>query len=338
MAAKTIPVVALCDLVDGQEADLFALLERKEEGKTRDGKPFWRVTFRDARRFVTTPIWNDSPLASACRDEWQAGRFYKLRATYKETEFGAQLEIRRIRSTCDDDQVDGFDPFAMLSKSRFDPAAMFAELLEIARSKIAYQPLSMLVQAILTQHREQLCDLPAAVHHHHAFRSGFLEHMLSVTQNAVFLAERYSVLYPDFLSNGSRDLVVAGAILHDIGKLLELRTTPSGAEYTPQGELIGHVVLGRDVVREAAKHHPLDPETLLRLEHIIVSHQKTPEWGSPKPPMTPEALLVHYADDIDAKLQMMVEALQDDISDGFVTSRKNLFNHKLFKHFPGEGL
>lgn len=338
MAAKPLPVVALSDLVNGQEADLFALLERKEEGHTRDGKPYWRVTFRDARRFVTSPVWSDSPLANACRDEWRTGQFYKLRATYKETEFGAQLEIRRVRPTCDDDRADGFDPLAMLPRSRFDPTAMFNELLEIARSKISCEPLSGMVQAILTEHREELCDLPAAAHHHHAFRSGFLEHILSVTRNAVFLADKYAALYPDFLPGRSHDLVIAGAILHDIGKLRELRTTPSGAEYTPQGELIGHVVLGRDIVREAANHHSLDRETLLRLEHIIVSHQRTPEWGSPKPPMTPEALLVHYADDIDAKLQMMVEALQGDASDGFVTSRKNLLNHKLFKHFPGDGL
>jgi 3'-5' exoribonuclease len=338
MTAKPFPVVALCDLVEGQEADLFALLVHKDDAKTRDGKPYWRVTFRDARRDVTFPIWNDSPLANACRDEWQAGQFYKLRATYKETEFGPKLDIRRIRPTCDDDRADGFDPLALLPKSRFDPLAMFAELLEIARSNIACQPLVALVQAILTQHRELLCDLPAAAHHHHAFRSGFLEHVLSVTKNALFLAEKYSTLYPEVLPSSSRDLVIAGAILHDIGKLLELRITPAGARYTPQGELIGHVVLGRDVVRQAAEQHPLDPEMLLRLEHIIVSHQKTPEWGSPKPPMTPEALLVHYADDIDAKLQMMVEALQADVGDRFMTSRKNLFNHKLFKHLPDDKL
>jgi 3'-5' exoribonuclease len=127
---------------------------------------------------------------------------------------------------------------------------------------------------------------------------------------------------------------VAGAILHDIGKLVEIRATPAGAELTPAGELIGHIVLGRDFVREAAREQPLDAEALLRLEHILIAHQKTPEWGSPKPPMTLEALLVFYADDIDAKLQMMVEALEGDSSDGYVTSKRNALAQKVFRGLP----
>jgi len=317
----------------GQEADLFVLLVRKEELKTRDGKTYWRVSFRDARREVTFPIWNDSPWAESCRDQWRTGLFYKTRALYRETNFGPQLDIRLIRPAIDDDRSEGFDPLALLPRSRFDPAQMYAELLSIAQERIADRNLSSLVVAILTEHRDTLCDLPAAVHHHD-FRSGFLEHLLSVARNAVFLAQKYAAVYPEHLPPLSQDLVVAGAILHDIGKLFELRATPSGAEFTAQGELIGHIVLGRDIVRAAAQRHPLEPETLLRLEHIIVSHQKTPEWGSPKPPMTPEALLVHYADDIDARLQMMIEAIEGDTGGGLVTSRKNALSQKVFKRFP----
>jgi 3'-5' exoribonuclease len=334
MSAKGVPVMRLCDLEDGQEADLFILLVRKEEARTRDGKVYWRVSFRDARREVNFPIWNDSPLADMCRDQWEAGQFYKVRATYKETNFGPQLEIRKIRLATEQDRADGFDPLALLPRSRFDPGDMFAELVQLATEKIEHEPLRQLVLAILHEHREPLCDMPAAVHHHHAYRSGFLEHVLSVTKNAVFLAERYSALYPEHLPLLSPDLVIAGAILHDIGKLIELRTTSTGAEFTPHGELIGHIVLGRDLVREAAARFELHPETLLRLEHIVLSHQRTAEWGSPKPPMTPEALLVHYADDIDAKLQMMIEAYQDDAGDRFMTTRRNPLNQKLFRRLP----
>jgi 3'-5' exoribonuclease len=80
---------------------------------------------------------------------------------------------------------------------------------------------------------------------------------------------------------------------------------------------------GRDIVREAAAGRKLSPETLLRLEHIVISHQRLPEWGSPKPPMTPEALIVHYADDLDAKFQMMYASLRDDPTPGPLTSKKN---------------
>ena len=105
----------------------------------------------------------------------------------------------------------------------------------------------------------------------------------------------------------------------------------AGADYTAEGCLIGHVLQGRDIVREAAAGRKIDPETLLRLEHVIVSHQRLPEWGAPKPPMTPEALIVHYADDLDAKLHMMVCALKDDTSDGPVTTKRNVLMQQVYR-------
>lgn len=333
MSTKPPSIVPLSQLVDGQEADTFILLARKEEAKTREGKVYWRVTFKDPQREVTFPIWNDSPLADGCRESWRTGVFYKVRALYRTTSFGPQLDIKRIREATDEDQADGFDPFALTPRSRFDIEPMFADLLAIAQERIAHRQLSQLVAGILTEQRELLLDLPAARHHHN-FRGGFLEHVLSVARNAVFLAEKYGGRFPDELPQLAQDLVVAGAILHDIGKLIELRATPAGAELTPAGELIGHVVLGRDIVREAAARYPLPPGLLLRLEHIIVAHQRSPEWGSPKPPMTPEALLVFYADDIDARLQMMIDALRMDASQNCVTSKQNALGYRLFKGPP----
>ena len=121
---------------------------------------------------------------------------------------------------------------------------------------------------------------------------------MSVTRTCVYLADKYAEYYPEMKPPLDKDLVVAGGILHDIGKLREMEQRPEGAGHTPEGSLIGHILLGRDMVREAAAAMkgapPLDAETLLRLEHVIIAHQRLPEWGSPKPPMTPEALLVHY--------------------------------------------
>lgn len=157
------------------------------------------------------------------------------------------------------------------------------------------------------------------------------KHVLSVARNAAFLADKYDADYPDLRPRLDKSLVVAGAILHDIGKLRELEVRPEGAAYTPAGSLIGHTLQGRDMVREAAAAAGLDGDRLLRLEHIIVSHQRLPEWGSPKPPMTPEALLVHYADDVDAKFHMMYAALRDDPGDGAFTSKKNALMQQVYR-------
>src|SRR5574339_548802 len=102
-------LVPLADMVEGQEADVFVLLVARTDGTTRDGKPFFRVTFRDARREVTCPIWRDSAHFDACRDQWQPGQFYKLRAIYTESKYGPQLEIRKIRPIAPDDKGEGFD-------------------------------------------------------------------------------------------------------------------------------------------------------------------------------------------------------------------------------------
>ncbi len=331
MATRTVPLLPLADLVAGQEADLFALLTSKEELKTRDGKPYFRVGFRDDRREVMVPIWSDSPFATPCRQEWTPGAFYKLRAVYRETSYGPQLDIIKIRETCERDAADGFDPTMFLPRSRFEPRAMYDELLAIAREKILDRELSALVVSLYETHRDVLLRLPAATHNHHAFVGGYLEHVLSVTRTCVYLADKYAAYYPNLAPPLNKDLVIAGALLHDIGKVRELDERPEGAAYSAAGGLIGHILQGRDMLREASAAHRLDPEVLLRLEHVIISHQRLPEWGSPKPPMTLEALLVHFADDIDAKFHMMYAILRDDTTAGPLTSKKNVLMQKVYR-------
>lgn len=306
------PVVPLSEMVSGQEADVFVLMTLKEQLTTRDGKPYFKVGFRDTGREVTFPVWGNSPLAIDCRDHWTPGSFYKLRAVYRESNYGPQLDIQKIREAVETDRDDGFDPDMCCVSSRFDAPTMFAELKEIAETQIPEGGLRDLTVLLLDQYRDTLLGAFAAKRHHHAFVGGLLEHMLSVTRNAVFLADRYADYYPQMTPPLDKGLILAGAILHDIGKVRELDASPTGAEYTTSGQLIGHILQGRDLVREAARDVEIDNDQLLRLEHIIISHQRLPEWGSPKPPMIPEAVLVHYADDIDAKFhQVAVEVSEE---------------------------
>jgi 3'-5' exoribonuclease len=334
MSTKAPSPATLRDLTDGQEADLFLLLTQKEELVTKNGKPYYRVAFRDATREVSFPVWSDSPWAEDCRRQWNPGTAYKLRAIYRESQYGPQLEIKKIRPTAPADERDGFDPAALVPRSRRDPDSMFRELADLVQTEIGNQALADLVVDILESNRDGLLRLPAAVHHHHAYEGGFLEHVLSVVHNARLLADKYTRQYADMQPPLSRDVVLAGAVLHDIGKLVELEVRDTGTVYSPAGEMIGHVVLGRDLVREAASRHAVDRDTLLRLEHIVVSHQRLPEWGSPKPPMTPEAMIVHFADDLDARMQMIYAALADESGDEPLTTKKNPLKHKLFRGLP----
>ncbi len=327
------PLRKLGELDPGDFADFFALLAARDAGTTRDGKPYYRLAFRDAARSATAMIWHDSEWYADCDSAWKPGDFFKIRGRYIENKFGSQIELEQLRGVTGDDAKAGFDPGEFFAASRFNPQQMFDELVALAEQHILDVPLRTLAIGILRTHRDVLLLLPGATRNHHAFRGGFLEHVLSVTRTAVYLVDKYREAYPQLDPPLSKNLVVAGAILHDIGKVRELDPDHTGAHYTPEGRLVGHILLGRDIVRDGAREvEGIDPEMLLRLEHIIVAHQNLPEWGSPVSPHTPEALLVHYADDIDAKFEMMVGALgEKPLAGDPFSSKNNPLRRRIFR-------
>ncbi|MDZ4687124.1 MAG: HD domain-containing protein [Planctomycetaceae bacterium] len=333
-------IVKLAELEPGEQGDFFALLVKKDRAQTREGKPFYRATFRDSGRSVTAMIWADGGWFDDCEQHWLPGQCYKLRARYYENQYGPHIDLEKLRGVEPADTATGFDPTAFHPASRFDPEQMQSALFAIAEREITDPLLRQLTVELLRDHADSLRKMAAAAHNHHAYQGGFLEHVLSVTETAVYLADKYVALYPDLEPPLSKSLVVAGAILHDIGKLFELDHHPAGAEYTPVGRLVGHLVLGRDMIRaKAATIADFDAETLLRLEHILLSHQGLPEWGSPIPPSTPEALLIHFADDTDAKFQMMAAALASPppASEPEFTSRDNPLKRRLFRGLKDGG-
>src|SRR5688572_6228740 len=124
-------MTSLADLAAGQEADVFAMLSVKESLTTRDGKPYFKVGFRDSRREISFPIWSDTAHFVDCRDNWKAGSHYKLRTILRETNYGPQLEIYKIRAVNEADQTDGYDPWMFLPRSKFKSEEMFAEMVAI---------------------------------------------------------------------------------------------------------------------------------------------------------------------------------------------------------------
>lgn len=330
---ESLPIKSLSELEHQEQGSCFVLLAGKEKSKTRDGKPFYRATFRDQTRSAVAMIWSDSPWFDPCESQWQPGEFFKTDCQFSDTQYGPQINLKSIRPVNDADAEEGFQPQDFYLSSRFNPEAMFTELLQIVEETIDPGPLNDLVTGLLTENAEMIQKIPAARRNHHAYNGGFIEHVLSVTKTARYLAEKFSEYYRGMHPPLSQELVIAGAILHDIGKLIELDYQPQGATYSSKGQLVGHILLGRDIVRDyAQKLTDFPPETLLRLEHIIVSHQNLPEWGSPIAPHTPEALLVHYADDIDAKFHMMATALEaDPESDEPFTPRDNPMRRAIFR-------
>jgi 3'-5' exoribonuclease len=210
---------------------------------------------------------------------------------------------------------------------------MLDELRTLIQSEIADEPLRRLTLGLIDRNADRLPGLPASRRNHYPFPGGWLEHTLSVTRSALALVDRYRGQYPHLRPPLNRDLVAAGAVLHGIGRVAEL--DPAGgdsAEPTVEGRLFGHVVLGRDVVRDAARESgDVGPELVRLLEHVLIAPLPQPEWTGPRPPVIPEALIVQYAADLDAKLELFARCLTRDTRPGAFTDRDPVLARKLLK-------
>lgn len=332
MARSKPPLVRLSDLTSGQHADFFALLSERIRNSTREGRPYYTCRFRDARRSATYMVWADTTWYEPCECEWREGQVYKIRGSYTEHDkYGPQIDVQNIRPVSDADRADGFDPIDFVEHSRYDAAAMLVELRSLAETQIGDLPLRRLVLLVLERHAEPLKRLPATLNRFYPFAGGLLEHTLSVTRTCLLLVEKYAAHYPELRPPLNRDLVVAGAVLHDIGRVVEFGDQLL-AQPTIPGRLLGHLFLGRDLVRDLARElGEVNPELLQMLEHILVAHLNLPEWGSPRLPLIPECLILHHADDLDAKLEMYVRCLSRDQAAGPFTDRDPVLGRQLYK-------
>ncbi|MSR52407.1 MAG: HD domain-containing protein [Gemmataceae bacterium] len=333
--AKSV-IVRLSDLKKGERGTFFVQLADKAKGATHKGNPFFACKFRDLRRTATYMVWGDGPHYATCATDWQPGQFFKMHAAFNEHEkYGGQLEVLKIRPTEDRDAVDGFDPKELVEQARREPDEVLKDLRAFIEATIGDEPLKKLTLGILEVHAEKLKPLPASDRRFYPYPGGWLEHVESVSRNAVWLAQQYRDRFLKLKPPINVDLVASGAVLHDIGRVLEFApstTLLEPVEYSIDGRLFGHLFLGRDLVRDAAKAQgDVNPELLRLLEHIIITHLRHPEWGSPKLPMIPEVLILHHADDLDAKMEMYTRCLIRDASDGPFTERDPMLGQTLLK-------
>lgn len=335
-ANQVLPVVRLSDLQDGQEAECFAALVNRILGKTYKGDPFVKCVFRDRRMKVDAMLWSNHRFHQQAQG-WTEGIAYRLRVRSAiSPKYGLQLDIFDIRPAVDTDVVDGFDFSDLVEGSRFDPGKLYGTILEFVQKNIADARLKSLVLDILQAQEDLFKRIQAAERMHHAFTGGLIEHVWSMTRISVFLADHYAKYYDHLNPPLNKGVIVAAAILHDIGKLRELEYHPVEAKYTKEGSLIGHVLMGRDMVRDAANRIDGFPaETLLLLEHAILAHHGKKEFGAPILPQTMEALIVSHIDDLDAKVNAAANGrLSADPSGDFTDKIWCLDNRRFYKGIP----
>ena len=228
--------------------------------------------------------------------------------------------IRRVNPP--QDRLQGFrEEDCVLSAPR-SLDEMWAELTTHLES-VRDPHLRVLLNRITTDHKDALREWPAAQQIHHAYRGGLLEHILKMADTGRHLARAY---------DANEDLVLAGALLHDIGKLQELTSEPGGATYTRDGNLVGHIGLGLIFVHETAASISGFPDTLrAQLEHLIVSHHGTHEHGSPVEPKTVEAFILAMVDELDARVHQVRRAIREDQTDEEFTTWHRRLGRVLYK-------
>ena len=337
MAGTDTAIVRLSDLVDGQEGEFFAALVKTDKGTDKHGNPYYKCHFRDKRATRVAPIWSSDPLLTFAA-EWTPYVGYRIRAKAENSKYGPQIKLIECREVVPEDAEDGYDFFDLVESSKYPPGSCHARILGFIDQHIRRPQLARLVREILEEHAELFQKMPAAQSLHHGFSGGLVEHIWSVTRVCTLLIKHYAEYYDGLNPPLDRDVVVAAAILHDIGKLRELAYHPVEAKYTKHGTLIGHIVLGRDMVRDKARQIADFPdETLLLLEHAILAHHGKAEFGAPKEPSTIEALIVHYADEIDAKINAVAaERMRSTSEDEFTGKIYAVDNRRFYKGIPVE--
>lgn len=314
----------ITDLREGDNLKQFFLLRRVELRRTREGKPYWDLILADRSGVLKAKAWEEA--VQKCSGPLAPCDFVAVTGVVKAYQGALQINVDFI-DTVDRLRALGrplqdFDGDLLTPTTSHDREQLWAELLQLAESHIQ-PPLRDLVLAVLHKYQTQFMDWPGAEVYHHAYVGGLLEHTWSVARHALRSLEVYPGL--------NADLVLAGAILHDLGKIKEL-ANPACPQRSVPGGLLGHIVLGWDMVREEARALKFpDEQLLMALEHIIIAHHGAEEFGSPINPRTPEALLVYYLDEIDSKLHMVQRHLEDDAGDGDFTSYHRVLRRRFYR-------
>jgi 3'-5' exoribonuclease len=308
----------ISQLNGGTTIDEIFLVQNKDLRTTKNGSLYIQAQLSDRTGMIDARMWDAStPFFESLGND----TFLRIKGRTEVYQNKIQLIIKHISKTDQEDiKLEDYLP-----GTEQDVNKMFSELKQIA-SSIKQPHLKNLLNLFFSDKDfcKGFCSAPAAVQYHHAFLGGLLEHTLSVAK----LGDTIAPLYPEL----NRDLLICGIILHDIGKISEL-CYEKNFHYSDEGQLIGHLISGVLMVEEKAKQIDDFPKMLLDLlRHLILSHHGEYEWGSPKLPMTLEAITLHYLDNIDAKIHAFNKAISGDkdTSDNW-TSYNKMFERKLFK-------
>lgn len=282
------------ELREGERINEIYLCKQKQTALTKAGKPYESLVLQDKTGTLDAKIWDPS---SQGIEECDALDYVNVMGDVTCFQGALQLNIKRLRKASEGE----YEPKDYLPVSEYDVEEMYGELQGYVKG-LTNPYLKKLAGGLFLEDAafaKRFKFHSAAKSVHHGFVGGLLEHTLSVTKLCAFFAERYPIL--------NRELLITAALFHDIGKLEELSAFPSN-DYTDEGQLLGHIAMGMEIVGMRIRMIDGFPGKLANeLKHCILAHHGELEYGSPKKPAIPEAVALNFADNLDAKMETMKE-------------------------------
>ena len=290
-------------LANGDAVDELYLVADKQLRANRQGNLYLQLELRDKTGAVGARLWN---AGEGLARTFEPGDYLRVRGKVQVFQGALQMILSHLE-VADSSRV---EPAEFLPQGSQNIARLTARLREVLLG-MTNPHLRALAECFLIDDEflGKFTAAPAGIKNHHAYQGGLLEHVVTL----LTVAERIMDLYPEI----DRDLLMTGIFLHDIGKVDELSYDRAFA-YTDVGQLVGHLVMGVEMLRDKVERtadltgEPFPAELLMRLKHMIVSHHGTLDFGSPKVPMTPEAVALHHLDSLDAKLHSVIREIRDD--------------------------
>lgn len=319
--------VFVCDLVRPGKVASYFICSAKEVSTQRNGQSFLKLSLRDASGEIKGIHWDAD---ESLLDTLQSGDVVKVVGAYSEhPQYGPQLKVDQLRVL----HPGEYDPETLVQVAPV-PYQELRQRLDSLVAGIADRHILALTQRALDTRQEPgatFMTAPAAVRNHHAYRHGLLEHSVQVAEAAASVADRYPQV--------QRDVVVAGALLHDLGKTQAYGQELMAPSFTDAGRLEGEIVLGYRILIDLIREQPDFPVAVAaRLQHVLIAHHGQREKGSPAVPMTREAIIVHYCDDMTARLAAFDEAEAETRRGDRWTAYSRMHETALFvEEAPGAG-
>lgn len=299
----------------GEPVDQYLLIKQSTKGVTTMGKPFMTLILQDKSGSIEAKLWDAG-------DEqvqmYPAGAIVQIGGEIQDYRGKMQLRIKQIRPVKPEEPIQVSD----LIQSSETPKEQLFEELQQYLFDITNPAINRITRQLVKKHEAAFITFPAATKNHHEYASGLIDHVTSMLRLGKSIADLYPTL--------NRDLLYAGIILHDIGKVIEL-SGPISTVYTVKGNLLGHISIMVSEIELVAQELELDCEEVMLLQHMVLSHHGKEEWGSPKKPMIQEAEILHYIDNIDAKMNTLKRALSKTEPGEFTERLFALDNRAFYK-------